>query len=91
MRYLTKLNLLSLSFISILSAHGNIKVVDFQIFQDIKLACDFHTHTVSDGSVWPDIRVQEALKDQLDAIAMTEHLEIQNYKDDILIQIETVL
>ena len=86
MRYLTKLNLLSLSFISILSAHGNIKrVVDFPDIPGYKtLACDFHTHTVfSDGSVWPDIRVQEALKDQLDAIAMTEHLEIQNYKDDI--------
>lgn len=86
MCYITKLNLLSLSFVSILIANDNIRsVVDFPNIPGYKtLACDFHTHTVfSDGSVWPDIRVQEALKDQLDVIAMTEHLEIQNWKDDI--------
>jgi hypothetical protein len=48
------------------------------------LSCDFHIHSVfSDGSVWPDIRVQEALKDSLDAISLTEHLEYQPHKDDI--------
>ncbi len=48
------------------------------------LVCDFHQHTVfSDGSVWPNIRVQEALKDGLDAISITEHLEYQPHKDDI--------
>jgi predicted metal-dependent phosphoesterase TrpH len=48
------------------------------------LKCDFHQHTVfSDGSVWPDIRVQEALMDGLDAISLTEHLEYQPHKDDI--------
>jgi 3',5'-nucleoside bisphosphate phosphatase len=48
------------------------------------LKCDFHQHTVfSDGSVWPDIRVQEALMDDLDAISLTEHLEYQPHKDDI--------
>jgi predicted metal-dependent phosphoesterase TrpH len=48
------------------------------------LKCDFHQHTVfSDGSVWPDIRVQEALRDGLDAISLTEHLEYQPHKDDI--------
>lgn len=48
------------------------------------LSCDFHIHTVfSDGSVWPDIRVQEALRDGLDAIAMTEHLEYLPHIDDI--------
>jgi hypothetical protein len=41
-------------------------------------------HTVfSDGSVWPDIRVAEALMDGLDAISLTEHLEYQPHKDDI--------
>ncbi len=41
-------------------------------------------HTVfSDGSVWPNIRVQEALRDGLDAIATTEHLEYQPHRDDI--------
>lgn len=57
-------------------------------FPDIKgyktLICDLHTHTVfSDGSVWPSIRVAEANKDGLDAIAVTEHIEYQPYKEDI--------
>lgn len=48
------------------------------------LKCDFHQHTVfSDGHVWPTIRVNEAVKDNLDAIAVTEHLEYQPHKDDI--------
>lgn len=48
------------------------------------LVTDLHIHTVfSDGSVWPDIRVQEALRDGLDAIAITDHLEYQPHKDDI--------
>jgi 3',5'-nucleoside bisphosphate phosphatase len=48
------------------------------------LVCDFHQHTVfSDGSVFPDIRVQEAMRDSLDAISLTEHLEYQPHKDDI--------
>ena len=48
------------------------------------LKCDFHQHTAfSDGSVWPDIRVMEALMDGLDAISLTEHLEYQPHKDDI--------
>jgi 3',5'-nucleoside bisphosphate phosphatase len=37
---------------------------------------DFHLHTVfSDGSVWPTVRVQEAWRDGLDAIAITDHVE----------------
>lgn len=48
------------------------------------LKCDLHIHTVfSDGSVWPNIRVEEAVRDGLDAIALTEHIEYQPHKDDI--------
>lgn len=48
------------------------------------LKCDFHIHTVfSDGSVWPDIRVQEAIRDGLDAVSMTDHLEYQPHLSDI--------
>ena len=48
------------------------------------IICDFHQHTVfSDGSVWPDIRVQEALRDSVDAVSMTEHLEYQPHRADI--------
>jgi len=58
------------------------------VFPDIPgyktLRCDLHQHTVfSDGSVWPDIRVMEALMDSLDAISLTEHLEYQPHKQDI--------
>ncbi len=41
-------------------------------------------HTVfSDGHVWPSIRVKEALRDSLDAISLTEHLEYQPREKDI--------
>ncbi len=58
------------------------------IFPDIPgyktISTDLHQHTAfSDGSVWPDIRVQVALKDGIDAISLTEHLEYQPHKDDI--------
>ena len=50
----------------------------------LTLKCDLHLHTVfSDGHVWPTIRVEEALRDGLDAIAMTDHLEYQPHQDDI--------
>ena len=50
----------------------------------LSLATDLHQHTVfSDGSVWPDIRVMEALREGLDAISLTEHLEYQPHKADI--------
>ena len=36
------------------------------------LKCDFHMHTVfSDGHVWPNVRVQEAWTEGMDAIAIT--------------------
>lgn len=42
----------------------------------LTLKSDLHLHTVfSDGSVWPDIRVEEAQRDNLDIISITEHLE----------------
>ncbi len=50
----------------------------------VTLKTDLHMHTVfSDGSVWPDIRVKEALLDGIDAISLTEHLEYQPHKADI--------
>ena len=57
-------------------------------FPDTKLymtvVLDPHTHSVfSDGHVWPRIRVGEALRDGLDAIAITEHLEWQPHLEDI--------
>jgi hypothetical protein len=50
----------------------------------VTLKCDFHMHTVfSDGNVWPTLRVDEALRDGLDAIAITDHLEYTPKKDFI--------
>lgn len=50
----------------------------------VTLKCDLHMHTVfSDGDVWPSIRVEEALKDGLDAISITDHLEYQPNSEDI--------
>lgn len=48
------------------------------------LSTDLHIHTVfSDGSVWPSIRVEEARREGLDLIALTEHLEYQPHAEDI--------
>lgn len=48
------------------------------------LAADLHTHSVfSDGQVWPSIRVEEAVRDGIDALAQTEHLEHQPHAADI--------
>jgi 3',5'-nucleoside bisphosphate phosphatase len=48
----------------------------------VTLKCDFHMHTVfSDGDVWPTVRIDEALRDGLDAIAITDHLEYTPKKD----------
>ncbi|MDB2544592.1 Sb-PDE family phosphodiesterase [Woeseiaceae bacterium] len=50
----------------------------------LTIVADLHTHSVfSDGHVWPNIRVSEALRDGLDAIAITEHLEYQPHISDI--------
>jgi hypothetical protein len=48
------------------------------------LKCDLHIHTVfSDGSVWPDVRPEEAWREGLDAIAITDHIEYLPHKDDL--------
>jgi hypothetical protein len=50
----------------------------------VTLKCDFHMHTVfSDGKVWPTVRVEEAWRDGLDAIAITDHVEYQPHQADV--------
>ncbi len=47
----------------------------------VTLKCDLHLHTVfSDGHVWPTVRVEEAWRDGLDAIAITDHIEYLPHK-----------
>ena len=58
------------------------------IFPDIPgyktFLCDPHTHTVfSDGQVWPSVRIDEALRESINAIAITDHIEYQPHKNDI--------
>ena len=61
------------------------RIIEFPDIPGYKtLKCDFHQHTVfSDGSVWPNIRVQEAIRDGLDAISLTDHIEYQPHLSDI--------
>ncbi|MGA0211464.1 MAG: Sb-PDE family phosphodiesterase [Flavobacteriaceae bacterium] len=48
------------------------------------ISTDLHIHTVfSDGNVWPTLRVEEARREGLDLIALTEHLEYQPHAEDI--------
>ena len=48
------------------------------------ISSDLHIHTVfSDGAVWPTIRVDEAIRDSIDLISLTEHLEYQSHLSDI--------
>ncbi len=60
-------------------------IADFPDVGNLKvLAVDLHTHSVfSDGHVWPSIRAEEAARDVIDAIAITEHLEWQPHIADI--------
>ena len=83
----------SLSFIAF--GHGSVSSTSPDenqeraiIFPDTKqfktVVTDLHTHSVfSDGHVWPNIRVAEALRDGIDALAITEHLEYQPHLADI--------
>ena len=48
------------------------------------LKCDLHMHTVfSDGLVWPTARIDEAVREGLDVIAITDHIEYLPHKNDI--------
>lgn len=52
----------------------------------VTLKCDFHIHTVfSDGMVWPTVRAEEAWREGLDAIAITDHIEHLPHKADMII------
>jgi len=73
------------SFAQTTTAHEHSRAIHFpDVPGFLTVVCDFHQHTIfSDGSVWPDIRVQEALRDSVDAISMTEHLEYQPHRADV--------
>ena len=57
---------------------GTIKIPDIPGYKTLK--GDFHMHTVfSDGQVWPTVRVEEAYKEGLDVISITDHIENRKY------------
>ena len=65
------------------SVRDNIDIPGFDGYEALK--CDFHIHTVfSDGKVWPDVRVNEAWQQGLDAIAITDHIEYRPFKGKVL-------
>ncbi len=82
MKHLTKIALLFT-----LGLQGQNPQMDafFQSPENVTLvSADLHIHTVfSDGSVWPNIRVEEARREGLDLISLTEHLEYQPHAEDI--------
>ena len=61
------------------------RIINFPNTEKYKvIVADLHTHSVfSDGAVWPNVRVEEALRDGIDLLAITEHLEYQPHIDDI--------
>jgi hypothetical protein len=61
-------------------------VPDLAGFKTLK--ADFHLHTVfSDGNVWPTVHVQDAWRDGLDVIALTEHAEYTPHAADVKVDI----
>jgi hypothetical protein len=76
--------LVFLATVAIASAQvrNEIAFPDIEGYQTLK--CDFHTHTVfSDGNVWPTVRVDEAYRIGLDALALSDHIEYQPHKADV--------
>jgi predicted metal-dependent phosphoesterase TrpH len=68
-----------------LTGFGQRKIVNLPDLPGyVTLKCDFHLHTVfSDGNIWPTVRVGEAYRDGLDAVAITDHVEYTPKKDYI--------
>lgn len=70
---------------SVLAQHKHDRKIDFPDIPGYRtLKCDFHQHAIfSDGEVYPSIRVKESIKDGLDVMSITEHIEYQPHKSDI--------
>jgi 3',5'-nucleoside bisphosphate phosphatase len=76
------LTLILTGYCSAAATRREVKIPDISGYRTLK--CDFHTHTVfSDGKVWPTVRVEEAWREGLDAIALTDHIEYKPHKQDV--------
>jgi 3',5'-nucleoside bisphosphate phosphatase len=81
----------SFAFLMLCPRYGHSQVRTILNIPDIPgyltLKCDFHSHTVfSDGLVWPTLRVEEAWREGLDALALTDHVEYQPHGEEIPFQ-----
>jgi len=80
--YLVVITCLLLAPFATADVRHKINIPDILGYKTLK--CDFHMHTVfSDGQVWPTVRVDEAWREGLDAISITDHIEYQPYKQDV--------
>jgi hypothetical protein len=86
--YLVIISSLLLAPFATANVRHEINIPDILGYKTLK--CDFHIHTVfSDGTVWPTVRVDEAWREGLDAISITEHIERAHpHKEDIPINHE---
>jgi 3',5'-nucleoside bisphosphate phosphatase len=79
---LTLAFLLGIYFDCFAADRREVKIPDIPGYKTLK--CDFHMHTVfSDGQVWPTVRIEEAWREGLDAIAITDHLEYSPHNKDV--------
>lgn len=78
--------LLAFTFMAVASARAEPAPLTFPPLKDgrVVLSFDPHLHTIfSDGHVSPQFRVEEALREGVSAIAVTDHLEYQPRREDI--------
>ncbi len=77
--------LLILMFVSEISLGQSRKIINLPNIEGYQtLKCDFPMHTIfSDGTVWPTVRVEEAWKEGLDAISITDHIENRPHSTDL--------
>ncbi len=80
--YLVVITCLLLAPFATADVRHKINIPDILGYKTLK--CDFHIHTVfSDGTVWPTVRIDEAWREGLDAISITDHIEYLPHKQDI--------
>jgi len=74
--------LAQLSQFGMARVRNHVKIPDIPGYKMLK--CDFHMHTIfSDGYVWPTVRTDEAWREGLDVIAITDHIENSAHKEDV--------
>ena len=84
--FLFSIDIFSVGEVFVINDYKDIdRIINFPNTEKYKvIVADLHTHSVfSDGAVWPNVRVEEAVRDGIDLLAITEHLEYQPHIDDI--------